>query len=417
MKSKFFRFAPHPSSILHGTMGVASSVPPAACVYGEQGELGPLLCVAFSASRVAGGGSGPNVLSVARGAVDLYHAVSGDRRMRLVAPHDGALTAAAFLDDTIIGPTVALGSAAGAVHLVSAATLTVGRTLVTSGDAASTASSMSAVTRPRLGSGLDLPPGAPTAPAAAAAAGGALRSAVTAVAWRSATSLLVGHADGSTRAFSVSSGALEAVFNLPAGATPLTAVTAVASCATPSGAALVAVGHGDGTVVLHDARDERDGADAALVIGTALKGLSQLLALPSLGCVAALAQGTNQLVLLDLSSGRSVTLDFGAELHSVGRSYSRLSAAVWDDTRGVLLCGADDGAVYVRSVRRIAETADFAVRLVRVAKPAQSARAPAKITALGGLSRADALVTGGEDGLVRRVVKVTGKDSPSSPGK
>lgn len=58
--------------------------------------------------------------------------------------------------------------------------------------------------------------------------------------------------------------------------------------------------------------------------------------------------------LWDLATNRVVSLDFAAELESVRRRSSRLCVASYDDARGVILVGADDGSVFVRRVTRIA---------------------------------------------------------------
>jgi hypothetical protein len=54
--------------------------------------------------------------------------------------------------------------------------------------------------------------------------------------------------------------------------------------------------------------------------------------------------------LWDLTTDRVLSLDFAAELESIRRRTSRLTAAAYDDARGVVLCGSDDGAVFVRQV-------------------------------------------------------------------
>ena len=76
---------------------------------------------------------------------------------------------------------------------------------------------------------------------------------------------------------------------------------------------------------------------------------------------------------------RVISLDFGAELESVHRRTSRLCTASYDDARGVILVGADDGSVFVRRVTRIEGTNDLAVALVRCCTPSAEASAPSRV--------------------------------------
>ena len=84
--------------------------------------------------------------------------------------------------------------------------------------------------------------------------------------------------------------------------------------------------------------------------------------------------------LWDLVTDRVLSLDFGAELESVHRRSSRLCTAAYDDARGVILVGSDDGSVFVRRVARIAETNDLAVALVRFCAPSAEASAPSRVS-------------------------------------
>jgi hypothetical protein len=136
--------------------------------------------------------------------------------------------------------------------------------------------------------------------------------------------------------------------------------------------------------------------------------LTGLLFLRTLNCLAAFAAGCNTLQLLDIAKGRLVALDFSAELQSVQRGYARLGTAVWDDARGVVLVGGDDGAVYARAVARIAGTGDIAGQLLRLAPPAAASAAPAPISCLQYHSKADAALVGDGSGLVRRLRGVCG---------
>ena len=400
-------------------MGTSSSklTPPSqpqiASVYGDQGE-GVLLCVAQCSSRVAGA-SGPTVVSVASTNIDAFNPVTGERRMRLPAPRGALLTAAAYADESLLGPIVAVGNVLGEVHLVCAATLTVVRILTTSGDvplAAPTRSRLESMGIDALTVGRASPPSSP--PSVHTSAGSTSRVAVSCITWLDAKTLLVGHADGWVRGYSIGSGDLVLTCAPPVGGgggggggnvdqNMSAHVRALAVCAGNNGARVVAVGRTSGAVSLHDASS----GVLAVTLPTPT-GLTHIVSLDSLRCLAVFTSGRNELVLLDLAGARSVTLDFNAELGSVSRAFAHLSAACWDDTRGVLLCGGDDGAVYVRAISRIRGTGDLSVRLVRVAAPAVGAFAPAAIRTLYSLPRADSLITGDDSGLVRRLRAVTG---------
>ena len=412
-------------------MGAAASAPGAAAAaaapalplkYGELGEGGAVLALASLPSAAP-----PLLLAASAAGVSQYNFISGDRAAFLPAPAAAApFTAAALCAAAAAAaaadahpppppppPLLALGCASGEVLLLHAQALT-------------------QVRAPLLPAA---PPAAPPSP-------------VTALAFLPPATLFVGHGDGRVRSWCLASGALQRTYPPPAAASaaPGLAVAAIALCLAPptpaalkaaagSGAAaaaapggggggpllqLLAVGHASGMLALHEgealAADSSSGGGGG---GARLSfpppspplltaPLSGLLFLRSLNCLAAYARGCNTLVLLDIAKGRLVALDFAAELASVARSYARLSAAAWDDARGCMLVGGDDGAVYVRGIARIAGTGDVAVTLVRVAPPAAASAAPAPILSLLYHSRADALLCGDASGLVRRLRGVVG---------
>jgi len=166
---------------------------------------------------------------------------------------------------------------------------------------------------------------------------------------------------------------------------------------------LLAVGRRGGAV------DQYDVASGRLLASFRLEpGLRCLVPMRRLGCLAAVHEGRNSVTIWDAQADRVVALDFTAELESMGRRLSRMTHASFDDARSVLLCGDDAGSIFVRSVARISETNDLAVKLVRVAAPAATATAPTRVTSLWLDARGDLAFTGDASGLVRVVPHATG---------
>ena len=395
-------------------MGVASSTaaPGLPLKYGAQGEGGSLLYIAPVPTATP-----PVLLAVSGSGVSQYNMLSGDRILHLPAPH--VTTCSAHCGALSL---LALGSSTGEVQLVHVQTLLQARVLAAPDAAAAAA-----------GGGAAAPgsAGQPSAPPPS----------VTALAFLPPSTLFVGYSDGVVRSFCAATGAAGCAYPPPASspAPPAAlAVTAMALCLAPptpsalkAGTAappsapvlqLLAVGHASGMLVLHEPQPFSAAAAAAAAAAVpAAPGpgsrlsfpppspplltapLTGLLFLRSLNCLAAYAAGCNALVLLDISKGRMVALDFAAELQSVNRGFARLSSAQWDDARGCMLVGGNDGAVYVRSIARIAGTGDMAVTLVRVAPPAVHSAAPALISCMHYHSRADVLLCGDASGLVRRL--------------
>ncbi|NDG40770.1 MAG: hypothetical protein EBY28_15705, partial [Betaproteobacteria bacterium] len=120
-------------------------------------------------------------------------------------------------------------------------------------------------------------------------------------------------------------------------------------------------------------------------------GLTQLLPLRRFHSLAAVAAGLNSMTLWDFAADRAISLDFQSELQSMSRSATRITCARFDDARGLILAGTDDGSVFVRAVSRIAETNDLAITLARFCAPSVEALAPSRITTLWYDTRADAL--------------------------
>ena len=228
--------------------------------------------------------------------------------------------------------------------------------------------------------------------AIAAAYGG---PAVTALACYSTKSFFAGHSDGVVRAFSLTDGALLHVFQVPGYPTAEEAAALVSAPSTTTagtatgrpgcavvalavygalGTPMLAVGHADGTIHSFAASS----AAYAFPLKTA-PGLTQLLALRRFDTLAAVHTGRNTLHLWDLANDRSLILDFTSELESIHRKSSQLVFARYDDARGVVLCGADDGSIFVRAVSRIPGTNDVAVKLARFQAPSSSATAPSKV--------------------------------------
>lgn len=175
---------------------------------------------------------------------------------------------------------------------------------------------------------------------------------------------------------------------------------------------LLAVGRKDGTLDKFD-----------LVTGQFLvsfkcgPGLSNLLPLRRFGCLASVHEDKNIMTIWDIQADRTVQLDFTSELESTGRKLSKLSFATYDDYRGVIMTGDDAGSVYVRSVSRIAETNDLAVKLVRIAAPAPTASAPTRVTAMYYDTKVDVMFTGDASGLCRLVPKASSIPFKSIPEK
>ena len=174
---------------------------------------------------------------------------------------------------------------------------------------------------------------------------------------------------------------------------------------------LLAVGRKDGTLDKFD-----------LVTGQYLvsfkystSSISNLLSLRRFGCLASVQYDKNILTIWDIQADRTVQLDFTSELESMGRKLSKLSFATYDDYRGVIMIGDDAGSVYVRSINRIAETNDLAVKLVRIAAPAPTASAPTRVTAMYYDTKVDVMFTGDASGLCRLVPKATGIAFKSIP--
>jgi hypothetical protein len=166
---------------------------------------------------------------------------------------------------------------------------------------------------------------------------------------------------------------------------------------------LLAVGRRGGAV------DQYDAASGRLLASFRLEaGLRCLVPMRRLGCLAAVHEGRNSVTIWDAQADRVVQLDFSAELESMGRRLSKMTFACFDDARSVLLCGDDAGSIFVRSVARIRETDDLAVKLVRVAAPAPTASAPTRVTSLWLDARGDLAFTGDASGLVRVVPHATG---------
>lgn len=423
-----------------------SSLAPPPLKYGVQGELGRLIYV------FAIPGSSPfppSVLALSAAGLDVFNMLTGDRRKRLVAPPLAGFTCAAHSREPLSGVRsagsallpllLAIGTAAGEVHIFHAQSLAPLGSVCTSGQAPPPAAA-----RPRMSSevgGAGMVPlggSAVAAPAALQMAGAPSdRTPVTAIAFYSHCALLVGHGDGSLAVVEidppVGGAALDGAAPLtirhslllppPPGCAPPLAVSALAAVGGVGGDGavptfpLLAVGHRSGALYLHDVPVAVcDPAYAAAAAGGALlfptpAGLARLLPMPRLRCLAAFSPGAPSGVsLIDLEKGRLVALDFDAELRSVGRGRSSggaLGALAWDDARSALLGGGADGAVYVRVARRIEGTGDLAVRLLRVAAPAPSANAPAPITSIKFL-KDDTILTGDESGIVRRVPHATG---------
>jgi len=63
------------------------------------------------------------------------------------------------------------------------------------------------------------------------------------------------------------------------------------------------------------------------------------------------------------------------------RRTSKLTVCRYDDARGHILCGADDGSVVVRAVSRIEGTRDLSVSLVRFCEPSLEAQVPSRVRA------------------------------------
>lgn len=218
--------------------------------------------------------------------------------------------------------------------------------------------------------------------AASAAAGLAPAVATTAVACISTKSFFAGHSDGVVRAFGLVSGSCERTFRAPHYTADPTvpngaAVTAIAMYGEVGrgGEQVLAVGHADGTI--------HNFVAATGVFLTSFKsrpGLTQLLSLRRLSSLAAVHAGHNSMTLWDLGSDRSLVLDFASELESINRRSSRLTACRYDDARGLILSGADDGSVFVRSVSRIDGTGDLSVQLVRFCAPSMEAQAPSRVS-------------------------------------
>ena len=203
--------------------------------------------------------------------------------------------------------------------------------------------------------------------------------AVTSVAAFSTKSFFAGHADGVVRTFSLSGdGALLNSFCAPeyvpdpavSRGGDVTALAVYGSAQHP----MLAVGHRDGTI--HNFHAD-SGALAAEF--KTLPGLTQLLSLHRFGAIAAVHAGKNTLQLWDLDCDRAGLLDFSSELESIHRKSSQMQYTRYDDARGVILCGADDGSVFVREVSRIQGTNDLAVKLARFNAPSASATAPSKV--------------------------------------
>jgi WD40 repeat protein len=213
---------------------------------------------------------------------------------------------------------------------------------------------------------------------------GAAPVATTAVACASTKSFFAGHADGVVRAFGLVSGAVERTFRPPATYTPNAAVpngaavTAIALYGSLGGTAdqqVLAVGHADGTIHNYSAA-----SGAFLMEFSSRPGLTQLLSLRRFSSLAAVHAGDNSLTLWDLASLRPLVLDFSAELTSINRRSSIMTCCRYDDARGVILCGTDDGSVFVRAVTRIEGTGDLSVRLSRFCAPSAGAQAPSRVS-------------------------------------
>jgi hypothetical protein len=422
-------------------MGIGISQP-LPLKYGVQGELGRVLYVAVMPGSPL---APPSIIALSASALDAFNAHTGDRRQHLVAPPAGAFTCGAHSREALSRssggrgeappPLLAVGTAAGEVHILHAQTLAPLGSLCTTGQPPLPPSA-----RPRLSSELGAPPSPPKGDDSVQAPP-PQRTAVTAVAFFSHRLLLVGHGDGSVGLveFDAATGGgagetpapllgapqLLALKHTPLLAPPpgCAAPAAVAALAAVDGGGaeaggapypLLAVGHRGGSLYLHDvpvAAGGGGGGGSAPLLFPTPPGLARLLPMPRLRCLAAFAPGSPSGVsLLDMEKGRLVALDFEAELRSVGRARCggcTLGAIAWDDARAALLGGGADGAVYVRVARRIDGTGDLAVRLLRVAPPAPSAKAPAPITAIRFL-KDDTILTGDESGLVRRVPNATG---------
>ncbi len=364
-------------------MGNAQTLP---LKYGEQGEGGAVLGLSTVSSSTP-----PLLLSASKGGVATYNYLSGDRTM--FSPSAAPLTSAAHCPNLSL---FAVGLGSGEVQLLSVVTLQALRVV--------------------------------PAPAAAPCS-------VTALAFSPPSALFVGYSTGEVRCVCAETGAVQGTLPPPApppaphaAQDPPLSVNAIALCIAPPPPSevaragppsppvllLLAVGHANGTVVLHEppAGGTSPSAPSAPLSfpppspPLLTSPLSGLLYLRSLNCLAAYSSGCNTLVLLDVAKGRVVALDFSAELQSVNRGFAQLSTAVWDDARGCMLVGGRDGAVYTRSITRIAGTGDVAVKLLRVAPPTAGSAAPAPITTLLYHSKADSALVGDGSGLVRRLKKV-----------
>jgi WD40 repeat protein len=231
------------------------------------------------------------------------------------------------------------------------------------------------------------------------------------VACLNATSFFAGHTDGVTRCFQLSTGDLQQTFAPPPGAAGARATEVTGIAVYGSNPPVLAVAHQDGVINNYKLQT----GEFLLACATA-PGLTGLLSLRRFNSLAAVHEGKNVLQVWDLDSDRSLMCDFTAELESIHRKTSKMTCARYDDARGVILAGSDDGTVYVRQVARIAGTKDLSVKLVRVCAPAATATGPSKVVCMWYETRHDLLLTGDLSGLCRRLDRVTGEAARRGAG-
>ena len=111
----------------------------------------------------------------------------------------------------------------------------------------------------------------------------------------------------------------------------------------------------------------------------------------------------------------ALQFDLTPELETAGRGSARVLCAAYDDLRGALFTGADDGSVHVWRVSRATTGArDLRIRIIKVAAPVipapapgtTTAPSPVRLSALWYDTVTDVLYTGDVSGVVRVLEKV-----------
>lgn len=306
------------------------------------------------------------------------------------------ITTVDFRSESIFGFLLLAGTDAGSVVLYDAATLKEFKVVQTNGGGAGAARSRAGTAaRGRVDS---------SGSGGSGGAGASREAAATSVvACLNPTSFFAGHTDGVTRCFQLSTGDLQQTFTPPAGANGARAAEVTGLAVYSSNPAMLAVAHKDGAINNYNLQ-----TGEFLLSFSTQPGLTGLLSLRRFNSLAAIHEGKNTLQVWDLDSDRVLLLDFAAELESIHRKTSKMTCARYDDARGVIIAGSDDGTVYVRQVARIEGTKDLSIKLVRVCTPTATATGPSKVLCMWYETRFDLLLTGDLSGLCRRLERVTG---------